>query len=457
MPTRRQILRAGAVLGGAAAIGGAGSSTRAESESSHPRWEKSNSGKDFPKGPFAPGKPDKDYKPVIVPNGKTLPWKIVDGVKIYHLVAEECDHEFVQPLRGLPDGLKARCWGFNGTVNGPLIEAVEGDRVRIYVTNKLPASTAIHWHGVFLPNGMDGVGGLTQPSIQPGETFKYEWTFRQNGTYLYHAHHDEMTQMGLGMTGMIAVHPRPPAGPPPDRDFVLLLHEWKIVPGASRPDPNEMTEFNILTINGRCFPGTAPLVVKKGDRVRIRVGNLGAMDHHPFHIHGHWFRVVGTDGGPIPSSAQWPETTVLVGVGQTRAIEFVADEPGDWPMHCHMTHHVMNQMGHRLPNMIGVKSEGLDEKTSRLLPDYMTMGQEGMGEMPKHVEAGHMKVMRNAIPMIGAEGQYGYITMGGMFTLLKVRENLKSYDEDPGWFAHPAGSVAGAASAEEIRRDLETS
>src|SRR4029450_10702339 len=143
----------------------------------------------------------------------------------------------------------------------------------------------------------------------------------------------------------------------PDRDFAIMLSEWAIKPGASRPDPNEMTDFNVLTFNGRVFPGTEPLVAKLGDRVRIRLGNLSAMDHHPIHLHGHQFKITETDGGQIQPSAWWPETTALVPVGSTRTIDFVADQPGDWALHCHMTHHVMTQMGHGIPNMIGINAE----------------------------------------------------------------------------------------------------
>ncbi len=390
-----------------------------------------------------PGLPGKDYTPVTVPNGSALPFKIVDGVKVFHLVSEEVEHEFAP-------GLKAKCWGFNGQVHGPVIEAVEGDWVRIYVTNRLPEPTAVHWHGVFLPNGMDGVAGLTQKAIQPGETFKYEFRFRQHGTFMYHAHHDEMTQMALGSMGMIVVHPRDPKGPKADRDFVYMLNEWKVKAGTSRPDPNEMTEFNVLTLNARSFPGTAPMVVKKGDRVRIRIGNLSAMEHHPIHLHGYAFKIVATDGGDVAESAQQPETTVLVPVGSTRDVEFVADVPGDWAIHCHMSHHVMTQMGHGIPNMIGVKPGNLDEKARKLLPDYMTMGQDGMGDMGNM----GMAVPKNSLPMVGGQGQFDYITMGGMFTVLKVRENLKSYDEDPGWYQNPKGTVASPASPEELKHDL---
>jgi FtsP/CotA-like multicopper oxidase with cupredoxin domain len=307
----------------------------------------------------------------------------------------------------------------------------------------------VHWHGVFLPNGMDGVGGLTQRAIAPGETFKYEWTFRQHGTYMYHSHHDEMTQMALGMMGMIVVHPRqPPASHRVDRDFVILLSEWSIKPGTSRPDPNEMTDFNVLTMNAKVFPATAPLVCKQGERVRVRIGNLSAMDHHPIHLHGHYFKLVETDGGPLPPSAQWPEASVLVPVGSTRTIEFIADAPGDWPFHCHMTHHVMNQMGHGIPNMIGADTSAAERRIGPLLPGYMSMGQTGMGDMSDM----QMQVPENSIPMLGGRGPYGAITMGGMFTILKVRETLQSYD-DPGWYAMPKGTQAELASAAEMKRD----
>jgi len=387
-----------------------------------------------------PAQPGRDYQPVVVPNGAKLPWKVVDGVKVFHMVAEEVDHE-------LAPGLKVKCWGYNGRVHGPVVQAVEGDRVRIYVTNRLPAATTVHWHAVKLVNGMDGVGGLTQKAIAPGETFKYEFTLRQSGTAMYHSHHDEMTQMALGMTGLFVIHPRRPRQRV-DRDFAIMLHEWRVDPGAKRPNPNEMVEFNMLTMNGKAFPGTAPLVVRTGQRVRIRLGNLSAMDHHPIHLHGHSFHITETDGGEIAPSAQWPETTVLVPTGSTRTIEFVADEPGDWAFHCHMTHHVMNQMGHGAPNLIGVKPGNLDEKVRQVVPGYMTMGATGMGDMG----AMGMPVPANSIPMLGGKGKHDTITMGGMFTVLKVRDGIRGY-KDPGWYDNPLGTLAGEAAPADLRRD----
>ncbi len=408
------------------------------------------------KAPLAPGQPGRDYRPTLTLNGSTLPFRIVDEVKIFHLTCEEVDHVFV-PATAHNGELRALCWGFNGRVHGPTIECVEGDRLRIYVTNKLPAATSIHWHGLLIPSGMDGVGGLNQKAIQPGETFRYEFTVWQHGTYMYHSHHDEMTQMALGMLGMFVVHPREPEANPPDRDYAYLLSEWKIVPGTRRPDPNEMVEFNVLTLNARAFPGTAPMLAKLGERVRIRIGNLSAMDHHPMHIHGHHMRVVATDGGPIPEAGQWREVSVLVPVGGTRTVEFVANNPGDWAFHCHMSHHVMNQMGHGTPNLIGIDPGKLDRQARAFLPGYMTMGQDGMADMG---DMG-MKGPPNSVAMIGAPGPYDYITMGGMFTNLKVREDLADLDpakgagfDYGGWYVNPPGTGAVLATESQMERDL---
>jgi FtsP/CotA-like multicopper oxidase with cupredoxin domain len=381
------------------------------------------------------------FVPVVTPNGSTLPLRLVGRVKVGHLVAEAVQNEFAP-------GLRAECWGYNGGTPGPTIEAVEGDRLRLYVTNRLPEPTSVHWHGLIIGNGMDGVAGLNQRAIKPGETFMYEFVVRYPGTYMYHPHFDEMTQIALGMSGMIVVHPRRPRGPRVDRDFALLTHEWRLDVGARRPDPNEMTDFNVLTFNSKSFPGTAPLLVGRGERVRIRLGNLSPMDHHPIHIHGVSFKVTATDGGYVPESAQRPETTVLVPVGSTRVIEFVPDEPGDWAMHCHMTHHVMTQMGHGLPQLVGADMRRVDRRMSRIQPGYMTMGTRGMGNMGEM----EMPIPDNSLPMRGAPGPFGYIDMGGMFTILKVREDPDRADPSA-WYQYPPGSVAGPADPEKLRAD----
>lgn len=372
--------------------------------------------------------------PVITPNGASLAWRIEDGRKTFHLVAEPVVREFAP-------GFKVNCWGYNGLTPGPTIEAVEGDRLRIYVENRLPEPTSVHWHGVLLPNGMDGVAGLNQPRIEPGQTFKYEFSVRQHGTQMYHPHFDEMVQQSMGMMGLLIFHPRNPTRRI-DRDFGIFLNEWFIKPGTSVPDPTVMLDFNVFTFNSRVFPGTEPLIARLGDRVRLRIANI-SMDSHPIHVHGHNFRWTASDGGPLPQAAWIPETSINVPPGTTRDVELVADNPGDWALHCHKVHHTMNQMGHNLPIMTGVDQSGVDQKLNQLVPGYMPMGSAGMGDMTD------MGKPRNSMFMAGGEGPFGSIFMGGMFTILKIREGLRSYDEDPGWYQHPAGTVAAPVGEQQ--------
>jgi len=370
------------------------------------------------------------FHPVVTLNGWSLPWRMNNGVKEFHLVAEPV-------VREIAPGMKAKLWGYNGQSPGPTIEVVEGDRVRIFVTNRLPEHTSIHWHGQPLPNGMDGVAGLNQPPIQPGKTFVYEFTARRAGTFMYHPHADEMTQMAMGMMGFWVTHPKEASTLRVDRDFVFLLNAYDIDPGSFTPRVNTMLDFNLWTFNSRAFPGIDPMIVRQGDRVRIRAGNL-TMTNHPIHLHGHEFEVTGTDGGWIRPQARWPEVTTDIAVGQMRAIEFVANNPGDWALHCHKSHHTMNAMGHGVPTMIGVDQRGVAERINKIVPDYMVMGDRGqsMGGM-------EMPIPENTLPMMGGEGPFGGVEMGGMFTVLKVRADQKPGDyKDPGWFKHPAGSVA---------------
>jgi len=177
-----------------------------------------------------------------------------------------------------------------------------------------------------------------------------------------------------------------------------------------------------------------------GVRVRVRFGNL-SMDSHPIHLHGHAFHMTGTDGGWLAESAWWPETTVNVPVGAARVIEFVADNPGDWPLHCHKSHHTMNAMGHGVPNMLGVKQDDLTARINKVLPNYMPMGKKGMAEMQDM--AGMMPLLENTLPMMSGNGPFGPIEMGGMFTVIKIRDDIAAGEyHDPGWYKHPQGSVA---------------
>ncbi len=385
-------------------------------------------------------RPDQTFASVVTPNGVAMPFRMNDGVKEFHIVAEAIECEFAP-------GMNVKCWGYNGLTPGPTIECVQGDRVRLFVTNRLEEHTSIHWHGLFIPCGMDGVGGLTQPQIRPGETWLYEFTIpEQHGTFMYHPHADEMTQMAFGMMGFFIVHPKRQPSESANQDFAIMLHNWAVHPGTYRPDPAVMVDFNMWTFNSRVFPGTEHLVARTGDRVRIRFGNL-SMWNHPIHVHGHAWRVVATDGGQIEPAGQWPETTVLVPVGTTRDVEFIADNPGDWALHCHMSHHTMNAMAHNIANTTGVDQTGLSDKISALLPGYMPMGRDGMAEMQDM--AMHMPGPKNTLPMMMGEGQFGNIEMGGMFTVLKVRDDLASYD-DPGWYRFPEGSVARRVTTSDV-------
>jgi manganese oxidase len=378
--------------------------------------------------PLAPpnGRP---YRAVATLNGWSLPWRMRDGVKEFHLVAEPV-------IRELAPGMKAHLWGYNGQSPGPTIEVVEGDRVRIFVTNRLSEHTSVHWHGQRLPNGMDGVAGLNQPAIKPGQTYVYEFAAQRAGTFMYHPHADETTQMAMGMMGFWVTHPQDLNLMPVDRDYVFLLNAYDISPGSFTPKVSTMLDFNLWTFNSRAFPGTAPMVARLGERVRIRVGNL-TMTNHPIHLHGHEFVVVGTDGGWTSPASRWPEVTTDIAVGQMRAIEFTAGAPGDWAFHCHKSHHTMNAMSHVLSNSVGVDADDLAKQITALVPKYMNMGSS-MANMSMN-----LPLPENTLPMMTGGGPYGDIEMGGMFTVVKIRQDLAHGDyRDPGWYKAPTGSVA---------------
>ena len=390
--------------------------------------------------PTADNSPARATHSVHTLNGWSLPYRWKNGVKEFHLIAEEIEHEFAP-------GTRVKCWGYNGSTPGPTIEAVEGDRVRILVTNGLKEHTSVHWHGILLPSGMDGVSGLNQPAIKPGETFAYEFTLKQHGTHMYHPHADEMTQMAVGMMGMFIIHPREIDTSPIDRDYCFLLHNWAVHPGTYRPDPAVMVEFDLWTFNSKVFPAIDPLVARTGERVRVRIGNL-SMWNHPIHMHGVQFQVTGSDGGRWPQHQWRRETTEIIGVGQTRDIEFIA-EPGDWAFHCHMSHHTMNAMGHDVPNSLGVDQRGVEQDIRKMLPGFIAMGQHGMAEHQEHVDAGHHQGPPNTLPMMTGKGPYGNLEMGGMFTMVKVRDHITPGDfSDPGWYEAPDGTRAWRVSSD---------
>jgi hypothetical protein len=295
---------------------------------------------------------------VETPDLPQLPWRMVDGAKEFRLIAEPVTQELVP-------GKSVSLWGYNGSAPGPTIQVTQGDHVRIILENHLPEPTSMHWHGFEIPMDMDGAPGSSQDPIPPGGRFVYEFTLHQAGTFFYHSHM-AMQEM-MGMIGAFIMHPKESYAPSVDRDFAIILQEFAILP--NNPVPNSMNmEFNWLTLNGKCGPATTPLIVRLNDRVRLRFINLG-MDHHPIHLHGHTFVVTGTEAGRQPQSTWGPANTVLVGVAQSRDVEFVANNPGDWMIHCHLPHHMMNQMS----SMVGPMT-----RNRQGMPMGLGM-EEGMG------------------------------------------------------------------------------
>jgi FtsP/CotA-like multicopper oxidase with cupredoxin domain len=336
-------------------------------------------------------KPGEPPVPVATPDVPRLKWTMKDGVKEFHLTAEHLKREF------LPDQW-FNVWGYNGSMPGPTIEATEGDKVRFVVHNKLPEATTLHWHGLEVPIAMDGVPGLVQDPIPPGGTFTYEFTLRQNGTYFYHSH--GAMQEGIGMAGLFIIHPKYAWEPPVDRDFALLIQEWAILPGSTVPNTMSM-EFNLFTLNGRAAPYVTPMVVRQGDRVRMRLVNMSPIDHHPMHLHGLTFWVTGTEAGRIPESAWVPRNTVLVGVAQAADIEFVANNPGDWMLHCHMFHHMMNFMSSMVGPMGGHTRKGMDAGGS------MATGMGMLTRGPALSEENGAKLGRGTGEQTGSERAVG--------------------------------------------------
>jgi len=352
----------GAVLGAARAAQG--------QHQHHATPAKPSAASPGPVGTFAPAQGT--AFPILTPDLPSLPFQVENGVKVFHLAAEPVKRRIV-PFKEM------KVWGYNGTCPGPAIQVNQGERVRIVFENRLPESTTIHWHGLEVPIEMDGVPYISQKPVAPGERFVYEFTLRQEGTYFYHSH-GAMQEM-MGLIGMFIIHPRKPYTPKVDHDFGIILQGWAILPNNSVPNTAGM-EFNWLTFNGVSSPATTPMVVRQGSRVRIRIVNLG-MDHHPIHLHGHQFYITGTEGGRAPESAWYPTNTVLVGVAQAKDIEFDAQYPGDWMLHCHLPHHMMNSMSDLLQDrMIMTAATNEEQALSQMQTMAENVGFEHVHHAP---------------------------------------------------------------------------
>jgi manganese oxidase len=349
-----------------------------------------------------------------------LPFTLDNGTKVFHLIAEPVKQQ-IAPNKTLA------LWGFNGSAPGPTIQVNQGDRVRIILENHLPEPTSMHWHGFEIPNDVDGGPGVSQAPIKPGEQYVYEFTLHQAGTFFYHSHM-AMQEM-MGMLGAFVMHPREPDRPAMDKDFVILLQEYAVLPNNVVPNSMKM-EFNWLTMNGKVGPAVTPLIVRLGDRVRIRLINLG-MDHHPIHLHGHTFQVTGTEGGRIPESAWYPGNTVLVGVAQARDIEFVANNPGSWMLHCHLPHHMMNQMSSNVGPMTRVPGQQMPTDAS------MEKGMDMVKNLPANAASGDIAPNAESVPGFP---QDAYME-GSSMAMDDMVEKPENYGLPGGWSGFMQGMM----------------
>lgn len=266
--------------------------------------------------------------------GQPLAYREENGVKVFELTAKAVQWPIL-------DGVNVTAYTYNGTVPGPMIRVTEGDAVRIVVKNELDDPTTIHWHGIEVPNAMDGVPDVTQAPIQPGETFTYEFIAKPAGTFMYHSHFEGDVQVSAGLYAPFIIDPKEPVAQP-DVDVTLMISEWLVRGGQTYAAmPMSGMEPNFFTLNGKAFPATETINVKKGERVRIRLIGIGQFIH-PMHLHGLPFKIVATDGHPVPEAAQLTKDTVSVAPGERYDIEFVASEPGQWMLHCHILHHTTN-------------------------------------------------------------------------------------------------------------------
>jgi FtsP/CotA-like multicopper oxidase with cupredoxin domain len=250
--------------------------------------------------------------------------------KAVHLTASKFEWQF------RADQEPVEVWGYNQQIPGPTLRLREGDKLRVYFRNDLDEPSSIHWHGLIVPYSMDGVGGLTQPPVMPGETFVYELTVPSTpGTFMYHAHMNDMEQVSMGLSGAFIVEPRDGGAGDYDQDHVMLLNNIQ----------------GHYLVNGKEFPNVDPWIVRKGDRLRVRMINISPVEIHPMHFHGHFTKEIAKDGTDIKNTEDGRvENTVLIAPGQTIDVEVKMNAPGKgvWIFHCHVLSHVMGPDGKSL-------------------------------------------------------------------------------------------------------------
>jgi len=263
----------------------------------------------------------------IVPTGR---------VKEFKLEAGETEWEV------LP-GVKTPALTYNKQSPGPVIRVTEGDVVRVTLHNGLQLPTSIHFHGMHLPNKQDGVPPLTQKQIEPGQSYTYEFIAGHAGTYMYHPHINSVEQIDQGLYGAFVIDPQNNSGYPKyDKEYTMVLAGWNITSDMAGDHGNTEAmamNYNYWTINGKAYPATEKIKVKKGERVRIRFVNISNLAH-PMHLHGTDFRIIAEDSHPLAQPRI--VNTIDIAPGKTFEIDFIADNPGNWILHCHELHHTEN-------------------------------------------------------------------------------------------------------------------
>ncbi len=252
--------------------------------------------------------------------GVAIPYTMDGDTKVFQVTCTEGQWE-------TSPGVQQPAMLYNGRVPGPTIRVTEGDNVRVIVTNQMTQSTGVHFHGVHVPNPMDGVPFITQPPIKPGATFTYEFIARPYGTHMYHSHHNAAEQVTRGLLGAFIIDPLDKTQEPRvDAEYVMVLNDAAIG----------------FTINGRSFPATQPILANKGDRIRVRYMNEGLMIH-PMHLHGMYQQVVAKDGAWLP--APYLVDTLNIAPGERYDVIIDCREPGAWAFHCHILTHAESAQG----------------------------------------------------------------------------------------------------------------
>jgi FtsP/CotA-like multicopper oxidase with cupredoxin domain len=263
--------------------------------------------------------------------------RIEDGVKVFDLETSVIRWQILPSVA-------VNAYAYNGQVPGPTLRFRRGDRVRINVTNRLPDTTTVHWHGLVLPNVMDGPANITQKPIERGNVYRYEFTAVQSGSFFYHSHDHVDRQQALGLYGALIIDPASPADEiAADHEYTIQLQEWLIREGLTYPAmPMDGGQPNYFTINGRAFPSTDMIKMKVGETLKVRFIGSNSGFIHPMHIHGGPFVVVARDGETLAPSDRFKADTVNVGPGQRYDVIWTALKPGKWMIHCHISHHTTN-------------------------------------------------------------------------------------------------------------------